>query len=271
MGDFSIAAQALSELIGTTAAPIILDVRRQPIYQAADRILPTARWRDHRLVSAWAAELGREIPIVVYCVHGHNVSQLAAAELRSRGLDARVLDGGCEGWFSAKLPSLIKDALPDRDEAKASRWITRVRPKIDRIACPWLISRFIDRSALFQFVDPAQVLAVAGESGAIAYDIEGAPFTHDGPLCTFDSLIRAFGIADPALDALACIVRGADTARLDIAPQSAGLLAVSLGISQLAGGDDHAALARGFPVYDALYAWLRSASAETHSRPTKTA
>jgi hypothetical protein len=132
--------------------------------------------------------------------------------------------------------------------------VTRVRPKIDRIACPWLIRRFIDRDAEFYFVEPAYVLDVANELGAIAYDIDGVEMSHDGPLCTFDTLISRFGIRDPALEYLQLIVRGADTARLDLAPEAAGLLAVSLGISARSGGDDRAALACGFPVYDALYA-----------------
>jgi hypothetical protein len=200
-------------------------------------------------------------------VHGHNVSQLAASVLREKGVDARVLAGGSEGWRAAGYATIKKSALPGRDEHKPSRWVTRVRPKIDRIACPWLIRRFIDRDAEFHFVEPACVVEVAKELSGIPYDIDGVEITHEGPLCSFDTIITRFGIKDPALDAVALIVRGADTARLDLAPEAAGLLAISLGISAMSGGDDRAALTRGFPVYDALYAWQRDAAGETHNWP----
>ncbi len=271
MGDFLISTDELACVLGTAAAPVVLDVRRRDIYDQAERTIPTARWREHTTARVWGRDLPRGVPVVLACVHGHNVSQLATAELRAMGVNARALAGGIEGWINGGLSTIKKAVLPGRDESAPSRWVTRVRPKIDRIACPWLIARFIDRDAVFQFVEPAHVLKVAQEAGAIAYDIDGAQFTHDGPLCTFDTLIRDFGLADPHLDALARIVRGADTARLELAPEAAGLLAVSLGISALAGGDDHAALARGFPVYDALYAWHKLAASETHNWPAQKA
>ncbi len=145
-----------------------------------------------------------------------------------------------------------------------SRWITRERPKIDRIACPWLVLRFIDPAAEFFYVPTAQVLAEARRLNAVAYDIPGAPISHEGELCSFDTLLRAFELCDPALDTLARIVRGADTDRLDLAPQAAGLLAVSLGLSNLH-ANDHAMLAAALPVYDALYAWCRNVQDEQHS------
>ena len=144
------------------------------------------------------------------------------------------------------------------------KWITRERPKIDRVACPWLIARCIDRDAEFLFVPAADVARLAHVTGAIPYDIDGVELTHDGPLCSFDALLAKYALADPALAALAVIVRGADTARLDLAPECAGLLAVSLGLSRLF-ADDHEQLTHGFVVYDALYAWLREARGETHS------
>jgi hypothetical protein len=147
---------------------------------------------------------------------------------------------------------------------RPSRWITRARPKIDRIACPWLVRRFIDPSAEFFYVPTDQVFAEAERLGAVPYDIAGAPITHDWEKCSFDSLLKAFDLRDPALDTLATIVRGADTDRLALAPQSAGLLAISLGLSRLH-ADDHAMLAAAMPVYDALYAWCREAQGETHS------
>ena len=144
------------------------------------------------------------------------------------------------------------------------RWITRERPKIDRVACPWLIRRFIDEQAEFVFVEPRRVHAVAAETGAVPFDVEGVELSHDGPRCSFDAFLTRYQLRDPHLATLATIVRGADTDRLDLAPQCAGLLAISLGLSRLY-GDDHEMLRHGFVVYDALYAWLREARAETHA------
>jgi hypothetical protein len=144
------------------------------------------------------------------------------------------------------------------------QWITRERPKIDRIACPWLIRRFIDPAAEFLFVPPADVVPRAKATGAIPYDVEGVELSHVGPLCSFDALLAKYDLTDPALQALAVIVRGADTARPELAPQAAGLLAISLGLSQLY-ADDHEQLRHGMVIYDALYAWLTRAHGETHS------
>ena len=153
------------------------------------------------------------------------------------------------------------------------RWITRERPKIDRVACPWLIARFIDSAPEFLFVPPDQVLRRAEESRATPFDVEGVELSHEGPLCSFDAFLAKYELRDPALGDLATIVRGADTARLDLAPQCAGLLAISLGLSQLY-EDDHEQLRHGFVVYDALYVWLTKARGETHTwnpqqHPTK--
>jgi hypothetical protein len=146
-----------------------------------------------------------------------------------------------------------------------TKWVTRERPKIDRIACPWLIRRFIEPEAEFLYVPTERVFAVAGETGAIPYDIPGAePFAHDGELCSFDAFIRHYALNDPALHRLALIVRGADTARHDLAPQSSGLHAISLGLSAMV-PDDHAMLAHGMVIYDALYAWCRDLQGEVHN------
>jgi len=144
------------------------------------------------------------------------------------------------------------------------KWVTRERPKIDRVACPWLIARFIDRDPTFLFVPAADVERVAGSVGAIPFDIEGVELTHDGPLCSFDAILAKYELDDPALRDLAVIIRGADTAQLQLAPQCAGLLAISLGLSRLF-QDDHEQLRHGFVMYDALYAWLREARSEGHS------
>lgn len=146
------------------------------------------------------------------------------------------------------------------------KWVTRERPKIDRIACPWLVTRFIDRTPEFFFVPASDVFATAEKTGAIPYDIPGAKFSHDGELCSFDVFLREYRLDDPALGQLAVIVRAADTARLELAPQAPGLLAVSLGLSALF-TDDHEMLNHGMVVYDAMYAWCRQCQGETHNWP----
>jgi hypothetical protein len=144
------------------------------------------------------------------------------------------------------------------------RWITRARPKIDRIACPWLIRRFIDPAAEFHFVPTHEVMARAEELQAIPFDVEGVELSHDGPLCSFDAFLRKYRLDDPALEEIAVIVRGADTERLELAPQAAGLLAISLGLSRNFRDDDEQ-LAHGIVLYDALYSWARFARDERHS------
>jgi hypothetical protein len=146
------------------------------------------------------------------------------------------------------------------------RWITRARPKIDRVACPWLIRRFIDPESVFIFVPPDQVTGLAAALDAIPFDVEGVELTHEDGGCSFDAFLAKYRLSDPALRHLALIVRGADTARPDLAPESAGLLAVSLGLSYNH-PDDQEMLLAGFTVYDALYAWLRYARDEQHSWP----
>lgn len=144
------------------------------------------------------------------------------------------------------------------------RWITREHPKIDRVACPWLIARFIDKDPEFIFVPAAEVEVRAAAFQATPFDVEGVELTHDGPRCSFDAFLEKYGLENDALRTIATIVRGADTARLDLAPQAAGLLAISLGLSRLF-PDDHELLEHGFVVYDALYAWCREAADETHT------
>jgi hypothetical protein len=136
------------------------------------------------------------------------------------------------------------------------KWITRARPKIDRIACPWLIARFIDSAPEFLYVPADQVLCVAAETGAVPFDVPGVEMGHVGERCSFDAFLTKYGLADPALQRLADIVRGADTARLDLAPEAAGLYAISLGLSRNF-ADDHEMLRHGMVMYDALYAWCR--------------
>ena len=256
-GRFSVSATSLYERLAGPTAPALIDVRRTPTFDADPWMIVGAVRHPPEAVVQWSAALPKGRPVVVYCAHGREVSRDTAASLRVTGLDARFLEGGVGEWAERKLPLRRK-----RDDA--SRWVTRERPKIDRIACPWLIRRFIDPEASFLFVTTEQVFDVARAAGAIAYDIPGAePFSHDGELCSFDAFLKVYGIEDAPLDALAVIVRGADTARLELAPQSPGLLAVSLGLSSIF-ADDHDMLEHGMTVYDALYAWCRDCRDQGH-------
>lgn len=200
------------------------------------------------------------------CAEGHRLSQGVAAWLRHEGLAAEYLEGGHAAWRAADMPLVDPTRITARDTAGRSLWITRSRPKIDRIACPWLIRRFIDPRAVFLYVAPAEVEGVAERFGAMPYDIEGAFWSHRGEHCTFDVLLSEFGLKTPALDRLAAIVRGADTARPDLAPEAAGLLAASLGLSRMH-SDDLGQLEAGMMLYDAFYRWARDATEETHDWP----
>ena len=267
---YSLSPNELWSLIATPDAPAVVDVRRSDAYDASPHLLPAALHRDAAKARQWSAETRG--PIVVACKAGHDLSQRAAAELRADGHDAHVLAGGYEAWLAAGLPLNDKAALDRIAPARPSVWVTRRRPKIDRVACPWLIRRFLDPQARILFVDPDQVLPVARESGAIPFDVPDVELSHVGERCSFDTMLALFGLENDAhLQRLALIVRGADTARPDLAPEAAGLHAVSLGLSALAGDDDHGLLTRGFLVYDALFAWLRFAAEERHNWPAKAA
>jgi len=257
-GKVSVSPQELYAAIGTATAPTIVDARGDAAFGADDKMIVAARHLPSEDVGAWGRELPTGCAVVVYCAHGREVGQQTAAALRGAGIDASYLEGGITGWAELGLPLRKKVA-----DATTS-WVTRERPKIDRIACPWLIRRFIDPEASFLYVPTEQVFDMAATAGATAYDIPGAePFSHDGELCSFDAFLRVYEIRDAALDALAVIVRGADTARLDLAPRCAGLLAFSLGLSANF-PDDHAMLEHGLTMYDALYAWCRDCRDQRH-------
>jgi hypothetical protein len=204
--------------------------------------------------------------VVVACRDGGFSSQGVAARLRHEGVSAEALDTGIAGWAAAGLPMVPETMLPPRNADGRTTWVTRGRPKVDRIACPWLIRRFVDPGAIFLFVAPAEVQAVATQFGGAAFDIEGdgVIWSHRGDACTFDVMIEAFGLANFApLARLAPIVRGADTGRPDLVPEAAGLLAASLGLSRMY-ADDLEQLEAGMPLYDAFYRWCRDATDETH-------
>jgi rhodanese-related sulfurtransferase len=236
---------------------LVIDVRRTPAFRDADVMLAGAIRRNPETIADWGPRLRQARDVVVYCVHGHEVSQNAAAALQSQGRNARYLAHGLDGWREAG------GALDPKPAGAATRWVTRERPKIDRIACPWLIARFVDPEAEFRYVPTPEVRNVAKAERATPYDVPDVHFSHDGPKCSFDAFIAHYGLADQALTRLALIVRGADTGALELAPQSHGLLAVSLGLSRLC-TDDHDMLRHGMVMYDALYAWCRDGQAETH-------
>jgi rhodanese-related sulfurtransferase len=253
-----ITPQDLLKSRSATPAPLVIDVRREAAYLAAPDLIAGALRRDPAAVADWAGELPQAAAIAVYCVHGHEVSQNAARALCERGLDARYVEGGIEALRAAGATLMAKPA------GAPTRWITRERPKVDRIACPWLIARFIDRNAEFLYVPPTDVKKMATQEHAIPYDVPGVTFSHEGAHCSFDAFIRLFRLADPALLQLADIVRGADTGHPEIAPQAAGLVALSLGLSRLT-DDDHEQLRQGMVMYDALYLWCREGQDEKHT------
>jgi len=262
-----ISPEQLTALIGTDACPIVVDVRRTQAFQEAPTRIAGAVWRDHMETHEWYPQMPAERTLVIYCVHGHNVSALAAARLEAAGAEVAILEGGIEAFALAGGP-LVQKSGPGVDVAlpSGSVWVTRERPKIDRIACPWLIRRFIDPFAVFHFVPAEWARDVAEELGAIPFDVEGVHYSHRGETCSFDTLVTEFGLSDPSLLHLARIVRGADTAQLDLEPQSAGLLALSLGLSAIE-KDDRLQLEKGMLLYDALYGWCRHAVDERHNWP----
>ena len=259
----TISAQQLSRLIGTPDCPTLIDVRTDEDFAADPYLIPTARRIAHDRVADLTTAIGA-LGAVVICQKGKKLSEGAAALLRAAGIAAQVLEGGWLAWRDAGLPALPAALLPP--PGHASLWVTRHRPKIDRIACPWLIRRFIDPAARFLFVAPAEVAGVAEYFAATAFDIEGFTYSHRGDLCSFDALSEDFGLRTEALDRLALVVRGADTDRHDLAPQAAGLLAISVGLSRQY-RDDVEQLEAGMVLYDALYRWARDGFDEGHDWP----
>ncbi len=247
--------------LGTARAPTVVDVRRRADSSAANELIIGAFHESPDEVDRWKRDLPPGRPAVVYCAHGREVSQGVAATLRAAGIDSAFVAGGMTAWTEAGLPTRRKVA------GTPGKWVTRERPKIDRIACPWLIARFIDPRAEFIYAPPSQVVALAKQIGGIPYDIEGVEFAHEGERCSFDTILRIYGIRDPALDHLAIIVRGADTSRHDLSPQCGGLFAISLGLSANF-PDDQEMLKHGMVMYDALYTWCRSLQSETHNWPS---
>ena len=187
-----ISSEKLMKLVGTPAAPVVIDVRTQDDFEADPRCIPASLRRSHAEVAIWGSGFaGRNV--VVVCHHGAKLSEGTAAWLRQLGADAVSLEGGFVEWDTAKLPLVPVAKIPTRDTEGRTIWVTRARPKIDRIACPWLIRRFVDPAAVFLFVAPQEVAAVADRFNATAFDIENTHWSHRGDLCTFDVMVEEFG------------------------------------------------------------------------------
>lgn len=253
-----ITCKQLLRLIGTPDAPVIVDICIDDDFADDPYLIPGSIKHPHTDIDGLIRTLdGR--PCIVSCQKGLKLSQGLTSHLRARGVDAQYLEGGMYGWRDTDgAPRLPFAALP-----QSNLWVTRHRPKIDRIACPWLIRRFVNPQAEFMFVAPDQVAGVAERFGATPFDIPDVALTHKGDHCTFDAMLDLFGLRTVALNRLSEVIRAADTGR-DDNPQAAGLLAMSVGLSRMH-RDDHAQLDAAMPLYDALYRWARDGVAETHA------
>ncbi len=254
----------LMRLIGTPLCPAIIDVCQPEDFAADPRLIPGARRHSHTDLPGLITSLNGRAAVIV-CQKGRKLSQGVVSALQAEGIAAEYLKGGVMAWRDSGAPLVPVAAVPF-DDAMQTCWITRARPKIDRIACPWLIRRFVDPGARFLFVAPSEVSAAARLFGATPFDTEDADFTHEGDRCTFDVMVERFGLSSPALDRLALAIRAADTNRHELHPIAAGLLAVSVGLSRQY-RNDQAQLEAAMPLYDALYRWARDGHEEGHDWP----
>ena len=260
-----ITVSQLSRLIGLPDTPILIDICIDEDFEADERFIPSAFRYPFKQIAELVPKL-KDKKVVVICQKGLKLSQGAAAILRSHGIQAESLEGGNFAWRDAGAPLIPADKLPPLNKDGQTVWVTRHRPKIDRIACPWLIRRFVDPAAQFLFVEPDEVLNVAEKFDATPFDVEDVFWSHRGEFCTFDTMIEEFKLEFEALKRLAVIVRAADTNRHDLVPQAAGLMAASLGLSRMY-KDDLEQLEAGMGLYDAFYRWARDAHQEGHDWP----
>jgi rhodanese-related sulfurtransferase len=255
--------EALYEQLGLTDAPLIVDVRSAAERDRLPRMIPSALWLEGKDVEQWSRRLPPRRTIAVYCADGETSADVVT-KLCSRGMPAATLAGGIAGWVEHGRPTI--NVRREYGVPGSSRWITRERPKIDRLACPWLIRRFIDPQALFFYVPAPHVRAEGVALGAEPFDIADVTFSHRGPRCSFDAFLDEFDLHDPVIDALADIVRAADTGALAHSREAPGLLALSIGLSVTI-PDDILLLEQAMSLYDALYAWCKTARHETHFWP----
>ncbi len=259
----------LSRLIGLADSPVLVDVRIDEDFKDDPELIPGAFRHPFQEIDSLIPRLQGN-RVVVYCQKGKKISQGVTAILQNHGIATETLEGGQFAWRDAGMPMIAAAKLPPCNSQNQTVWVTKHRPKVDRIACPWLIRRFIDRNAQFLFVAPAEVMAVGEKFNATPFDIEGVFWSHRGDQCTFDTMLEEFGLRTPALGRLAKIVRGADTNRPDLTPQSAGLLAASLGLSRMYRNDIEQ-LNAGMTLYDMFYRWSRDAVDESHDWPPTSA
>ncbi len=252
----------LSRLVGLPGAPGLVDVRTEQEFESDPRVIPTAQRHTSIGVEGWCTRYAGN-PIVVVCRNGGTPSQTVGARLRHEGYEAQTLEGGYDTWRELRQPLIQASRIPQRDDQGRTIWVTRARPKVVRVACPWLIRRFIDPGAVVLFVPPSEVAGVAEHAKATPFDVDRAFWSDRGEKTTFDVMVDEFGLDNEPLLRVARIVRGADTGRLDLTPQSAGLLATCLGFSRMY-RDDLAQLSAAMAQFDALYRWSRDAVDERH-------
>jgi rhodanese-related sulfurtransferase len=261
-----VSAGAIYDQLGLNHAPTLIDVRPASEIERVPRMIPGAMHVEPHLVQQWLRK--RQHPTVtLYSSAEHEIAAIAN-EVSSNGVRVCALEGGIDDWIGADLPTI--KVRQDLGVPGRSQWVTRERPKIDRIACPWLVRRFIDPLATFHYVPAQRVRSDATLLGAQPYDIQDVAFSHRGPRCSFDAFLDEFELHDPILDELARIVRAADTATLEQSREAPGLLAISLGLSASI-TDDQLLLEQAMLIYDALYAWCKTARDEPHSWPKQAA
>ncbi len=257
----------LLRLIGTPDCPVIVDISIDPDHEEDPYLIPGSFRHPHTDIAGLKERLAGRSSVIT-CQQGIKLSQGLVARLRQDGLQSEYLSGGMYGWRNHKDMIRIPAAnIPDPVDG-ATLWVTRHRPKIDRIACPWLIRRFVDPRARFLFVAPSEVLGVADRYGATPFDVEDVHFSHRGPQCTFDTMLDEFALHSAPLDRLAEVVRATDTNTHEKSPQAAGLLAISVGLSRQY-KDDVQQLDAGMAIYDALYRWARDGQGEGHDWPNE--
>ncbi|MGB5862890.1 MAG: sulfurtransferase/chromate resistance protein [Sulfitobacter sp.] len=258
----------LLRLIGLPDAPVIVDISLDPDFADDPFLIPGAFRHPYTDLAGLKQRLAGRACVIV-CQKGIKLSQGLSAQLRWDGVDAEYLKGGNFAWRDhTDAPRIPAAAVPPLTDG-ATLWVTRHRPKIDRIACPWLIRRFVDTNARMLFVAPSEVVGVADRFGATPFDIEGVFWSHRAETCTFDTMLSEFGLQTETLLRMATVIRAADTDRHDLAPQAAGLLALSVGLSRQY-RDDIAQLEAGMALYDALYRWARDGVDEGHNWPADT-
>ena len=262
----SISPKQLLRLIGTPNAPVLFDVCLNDDFEEDPYLIPASVRHPATDIQGLLCKISGRSAVII-CQKGKKLSQGVVSWLRSEGHQAEYLEGGMHAWRDmADAPRVPAARIPDRIGGH-TLWVTRHRPKVDRIACPWLIRRFVDPDAKFLFVAPGEVESVATAFGATPFDIENTFWSHRGDNCTFDTMLDEFELHSPALDRLATVIRAADTNRHALAPEAAGLLALSVGLSRQY-RDDHENLKAGMNLYDAMYRWARDGFDESHDWPT---